>query len=238
MAKAAGAGHAPSVQELLSEAHAAEQRRRISLEHATADARLGSGVSPCDTVSFQVVDAQGNAVSVVDSIFSTFGAGIVPTGCGFALQNRGAAFVLRPEDHPNLLEGSKRPYHTLIPSMCLRGGELYCTFTNMGGFMQPQGQVQNLLNLIAFGMDPQRSVDAPRFCIGAAPFSPPETVFLEEGIDEGTVERLRAMGHAVQVVSGHDRALFGRAQIILRHPATGALWGGSDGRGDGLAIGF
>jgi len=210
------------------------------------------------TVSFQTADAQGNAVSFVNSNYQNFGTGLVPEGCGFTLQNRGNNFALGPEDHPNLLAPGKRPYHTIIPAMAVHEdtGELFASLTNMGGFMQPQGHVQLLVNMLDYNMDPQEAVDAPRFCIhataaqsaaftmeaGADPSRMPERdvvqhVSIEPGVDEAVVEELRAMGHPVNIVTGGDRALFGRAQIIRRLP-SGVYAGGSDHRADGSAVGF
>ncbi len=114
-------------------------------------------------------------------------------------------------------------------------GSLYATFSVMGGFMQPQGHVQVLVNMVDYGLDPQRALDAPRFCIedGTARGA----VALEEGIDGGVVEELRARGHTVRVVRGPARAMFGRGQIIRRDEA-GTLWAGCDARSDGSAMGW
>jgi gamma-glutamyltranspeptidase/glutathione hydrolase len=111
----------------------------------------------------------------------------------------------------------------------------------MGGFMQPQGHVQLLVNMIDYGMEPQAAIDAPRFCIDGAN-TDDETVqpkvFLEEGYSVAAAEQLRCMGHVIEDrVSGHDRSQFGRAQIIQRLP-NGVLWGGSDGRSDGMVMGY
>ena len=98
----------------------------------------GSPTAYSDTVSFQVVDREGNGLSFINSLFMGFGSCIVPKGVGFALQNRGGNFTLE-EGHLNQLQGGKRPYHSIIPCMLTRDGELYATMTNMGGFMQPRG---------------------------------------------------------------------------------------------------
>ena len=139
---------------LLSPAYVAARRARIDPAKATADAQRGAPEQQSNTVSFQVVDAAGGAVSMVNSNFCGFGTAIVPHGCGFSLQNRGSNFALEPE-HPNALAGGKRPFHTIIPAIVLKGGALFASLTNMGGFMQPQGHVQLLVNMIDYGMEPQ-----------------------------------------------------------------------------------
>mmetsp|Transcript_8480 Transcript_8480/g.18658 ORF Transcript_8480/g.18658 Transcript_8480/m.18658 type:complete len:129 (-) Transcript_8480:149-535(-) len=116
-------------------------------------------------------------------------------------------------------------------------GELYASLSNMGGYMQPQGHLQLLLRLVGQGMDPQEAVDAPRFCIVDGTQN--GTVFLEEGTEEEAVEALRRRGHVVRAnVTGGGRAVFGKAQVIVRDRETGVLWAGSDGRADGCAMGL
>lgn len=222
---------------LLSKQYAAERRGLIHPERATLDTLHGTPVAGSDTVYFCVVDEQGNAASFINSNYQGFGTGIVPEGWGFSLQNRGANFSLDPE-HPNALAPGKRPYHTIIPGMLTReaDGSLYAPFGVMGGFMQPQGHVQVVVGLIDDGLDPQATLDRPRFCI--EPASAAGRVSLEAGVPPEVVRELENRGHIVNSgVSGYARALFGRGQIIRRGP-NGVLWGGSDPRADGCAIGY
>lgn len=190
------------------------------------------------TVSFQVVDAQGNAISFVNSNFMGFGTGIVPDGCGFTLQNRGFGFSLDSR-HPNAVAGKKRPYHTIIPGMITYADtqELHSTISNMGGNMQPQGHLQLTVGMIAGGLDAQSAIDLPRFCI--ADGTQNGRVQLESGVERKDVEELKRRGHDLMPnVIGHDRAIFGRAQIIQRNQTSGVLCAGSDGRADGCAMGY
>lgn len=204
--------------------------------------------SRSDTSYFTVADAEGNACSFIASIYQLFGSGIIPKDCGFALQNRGCNFNLTPGTR-NCLEPSKRPYHTIIPAMLTRkDGSLYASYGVMGGFMQPQGHLQVLLNLELFGMNPQRALDAPRICINAdegvdsgrgadSPVSTNVTKLdIEEGIPEDVVAKLKQMGHRTAVLVGNDRHWFGRGQIIKRDAENKVYSAGSDLRGDGAAI--
>ena len=181
-----------------------------------------------------MVDGQGNACSFINSNYMGFGTGIVPEGCGFSLQNRGACFVTDPA-HPNALAPRKRPYHTIIPGMMTRAdGSLYAPFGVMGGFMQPQGHVQVVVGIVDDGLEPQPVLDRPRFCIQPVDGSD-SRIHLETGLPPGTISDLRDRGHLlVPGVSGFGRGLFGRGQVIRRDP-DGTLTAGSDPRADGCA---
>jgi len=225
--------------ELLSKAYAAERRKLIDPNRAVLDQKYGTPVSSSDTVYLSVVDGEGNACSFINSNYMGFGTGIVPSGWGFSLQNRGHNFSLDPA-HPNALAPGKRPYHTIIPAMATRlDGSLFASFGVMGGFMQPQGHLQVVVGLADDGLDPQAALDRPRFCI--ADGTAGGQVALESGIPAEVMSRLAQMGHGVVPTRGHERAIFGRGQIIFRAeegqsgPGT-VLWGGSDPRADGCAM--
>ncbi|KAF2403856.1 gamma-glutamyltranspeptidase [Trichodelitschia bisporula] len=229
--------------ELLSREYLAERAKLFDPHKASDILDHGSPAhNHCDTVYFAVTDRWGNGISFINSNYGGFGTAIIPAGCGFTLQNRGANFSLSA-DHPNVYAPGKRPYHTIIPALITnpKDKSLHSVYGVMGGFMQPQGHVQVLLNMLAFGHSPQAALDAPRFCVGAGMpndgkvFS--RMVNLEEGISEEVVEQLREMGHEVQVVKGHARGLFGRGQVIRVHHDDGQIVysAGSDPRGDGAA---
>ena len=233
--------HVP-VKELLSKEYAHERRKLIDVKRATIDPKHGTPVSSSGTVYLSVVDRFGNACSFINSNYWGFGTGIVPKGFGFTLQNRGHNFSLDP-NHPNALEPGKRPYHTIIPAMVTRlaspsGAEaqesLFASYGVMGGFMQPQGHVQVLSAIVDHALDPQSALDLPRFCIDVEQAG--GRVTLEEGISPQVVANLEKMGHPVYLVSGYDRSVFGRGQVILHDAETGVLCAGSDPRADGCAM--
>ena len=226
---------------LLSKDYAAARRGLLDPARATLDQREGSPLMASGTVYFCVVDGQGNACSFINSNYAGFGTGLVPGGplgpWGFTLQNRGHNFSL-DRAHPNVLEPGKRPYHTIIPGLLTReaDGSLLGPFGVMGGFMQPQGHMQVVVGLVDDGLDPQSALDRLRFCIESGTAG--GGVALEAGLPRGLVKGLAARGHTVRAeVGGYEHALFGRGQIIRREP-DGVLWGGSDPRADGCAIGY
>ena len=220
--------------DLLSKAWAGRRRALIRARRALADVDSGDPGGAGDTVYLAVVDREGNACSLINSLYADFGSGLVVPGTGMALQNRGAGFSLDP-DHPNALAGGKRPYHTIIPALATRGGELWLSFGVMGGHQQPQGHLQVISNLVDFEMEPQRALDALRFRIDITGSG---EVGLEAGVSPGLVRALKARGHRIRIFDGYERSLFGGGQVIARNPQTGALIAGSEPRIDGAAVGW
>ncbi|MEP7340759.1 MAG: gamma-glutamyltransferase, partial [Acidobacteriota bacterium] len=211
---------------LLSKEYATELRKKIDLNRAAGASPVGSRGGE-DTVYLTVVDKDHNAVSFIQSIFSAFGSGLVAGDTGIVLHNRGAGFSFDP-NHPNKLEGGKRPFHTLIPAMVFRDGQPWLTFGVMGGDMQAQGHAQVLINLIDFGMDVQQAGEQARF----RDFE--NGLALESAIGADVRKALEAIGHRLTIAPG----MFGGYQAIMIDPKSGALFGGSDPRKDGCAIGW
>jgi gamma-glutamyltranspeptidase/glutathione hydrolase len=230
-------------EQLFSEAYI--QSRRVMVNSEKANGHLETGVHSVgeDTVYLSVVDGEGNACSFINSLYMGGGTGLVVPGTGVFLQNRAALFSLDPA-HPNALEGGKRPYHTIIPAMLTKGGELYASYGIMGGFMQPQAHLQVLSNLVDGGHNPQQALDMPRFCLnvdaggGVGADDPGGEVMIEKGFSFDELAGLRAKGHRLSPISGRARAVFGGGQVIRRDPETGVLIAGSDPRKDGCALGF
>jgi gamma-glutamyltranspeptidase / glutathione hydrolase len=224
--------------ELISRPYADKRRKLIDMRKALTDVpagdpKLGKG----DTVYLSVVDKDRNCVSLIQSNYFGFGSGLVPGGLGFALQNRGTLFAL-DATHLNRLEPHKRPFHTIIPGMVTRDGKPWFCFGVMGGDMQPQGQVEVLVNLIDFGMNVQEAGEAPRLeHVGSAtPTGRPGAgrVLAERGIPDAVVAELRRRGHRV----GRVKTNGGGYQGILIDPKTNMLHGGSEARKDGCAAGY
>lgn len=215
-------------------------RKRAELfdpSKANVNPEVGAPISYSNTVYLTTVDEEGNACSFIMSNYMGFGSGIIPKECGFTLQNRGCSFFLDPKT-TNCYAPGKRPYHTIIPAMTLKDNELYMSFGVMGGFMQPQGHLQVVLGMEHFNFSPQIALDKPRFSI----LPDDGLVLIEDGIEDEVVEGLIKLGHKVEVTRDYLRMNFGRGQIIRSHKDknTGVrvLSGGSDGRGDGMAIGY
>jgi len=227
------------VDELISKSYAAERRKLIDPRRARAGLPAGDPLRG-DTVYLAAVDMERNCVSFIQSIYQHFGSRMVPGRLGFALQNRGSQFSLDPS-HANRLEPHKRPFHTIIPALATRGGKPWLVFGVMGADMQPQGQVQVLVNLLDFGMNVQAAGEAPRIeHLGSpTPIGQPEIegggmLAVEVGIPEEVFAQLQRRGHAAAWVERNG----GGYQGILIDPETGALQGGSESRSDGCAAGY
>ncbi|MCY4365797.1 MAG: gamma-glutamyltransferase [Chloroflexi bacterium] len=224
------------ITELTDKAYAARRREMIDPERAMPHAphgditAFGNG-SGGDTVYVSVVDGKGNACSFINSVYINFGSGLVVPGTGIVLQNRAALFSLEA-DHPNALTPGKRPYHTIIPAMATKDDELYLCYGVMGGFMQPQGHMQVITNMVDFDMEPQAALNALRFQVIG------DTTIIEEGLAPEVIGGLQALGHRLEMIQGHARVGMGGGQVIQRNPETGVLWAGSEPRKDGCAIGY
>ncbi|CAF3631470.1 unnamed protein product [Rotaria socialis] len=237
--------HVP-VQELLSSTYLANRAENFNPISINKNLQHGKPVNSSDTVYFAVTDSQGNACSFIFSNYTGFGTAAIPNNCGFTLHSRGSNFILE-EGHPNCIQPGKRPYHTIIPSMITNeNGDLLACYGVMGGFMQPQGHLQVLMNMVRYHMNVQAALDAPRFCIDA-PYGNstddniPSEVLLEDGISEDVIEKLKSYGHHVRLVKGVHRSIFGRGQIIakLDNDENQLVWAaGSDPRADGHATGY
>ena len=180
-----------------------------------------------DTVYLTVVDRDRMAVSLINTLYSTFGVGICTEKTGIMLTNRGACFVLDP-DHPNTFGPGKRPMHTIIPALAFRDGRCELSFGVMGAHYQPMGHAQVITNMVDYGMDVQAAIDAPRaFFLG-------DSAVVERGLPEATVDGLRARRHDVV----RAPSPWGGAQAIGIDWQRGVLIGGSDPRKDGCALGY
>lgn len=211
---------------LISKEYAEARRAGISGDRAAREVAPGL-TDDGDTIYLTVVDRDRNAVSLIYSLFGSFGSGLVVPGTGIALQNRGTGYSLEP-GHPNELAPGKRALHTNMPGMAFRDGRPWITYGVMGGDMQPQGHTQVLLNLIEFGMHVQKAGEMPRFRHGS------DGVGLESGIDPDTRQTLVRMGHRVRTRFG----AYGGYQAIRIDWENGVLLGGSDPRKDGAALGY
>ncbi len=215
-----------SVERLLDEDYLAARRALIDPNEAVERAQPGPAITDTETIYLSAGDSDGNMISFINSVFDSFGSGIVVPGTGFVLQNRGGGFTLE-DGHPNQAGPGKRPFHTLIPGFVTKEGAPWMTFGLMGGSMQPQGHTQMLLNILVFGMDLQDAIDATRFRHRSG-----YQVAIESPIGEEVRAGLTALGHELTV---EGPSSFGGAQAIIRLDKGWAA--GSDPRKDGMAVG-
>lgn len=211
----------PTVEQLLSKAYADTRRELITGEAICPT----PGTPYCgDTVYLNAADGDGNMISYIQSIYCGFGSGTVLPGTGIIFHNRGNNFTM-DESMENCVAPGKKPYHTIIPGFLTKDGKAVGPFGVMGGFMQPQGHVQVLMNMIDFHMNPQEALDAPRWM-----WTGEKNISMEHSYGDSTADKLTRMGHKITVPV--NSLEFGRGQIILRNE-DGTLCGATEPRTDG-----
>ena len=240
------------VQGLLSQAYADQRRKLINLQHAAISIPPGNplpyqtGVYPSgsgDTTDFETADGDGMMVSMIESNYAGMGSGEVAPGLGFMFQDRGALYSLEPGS-ANVYAPRKRPFHTIIPAFVMKNDQPWLAFGVMGGYFQPQGQTQVLLNMIDFGMNVQEAGDAARWAyIGApTPTGLPAVkgaglVMLESGFAPDVAAALRKRGYKV-VVTTHDKGSYGGYEAIQYDAKNHVYWGATEMRRDGEVTGY
>lgn len=215
------------VERLLSAEYAEGLRARVRRDRAMKSLPPPGVAEHRDTVYLTVVDGERNAISFINSLFASWGAGLMSARSGVMFHCRGASFTLDPA-HPNCIAPGKRPMHTIIPGMAVKDGRAAMPFGVMGGHFQPVGHVHFLTNIVDYGMSVQEALDCPRaFAFGGA-------LQVERGVPASTRVSLAALGHDVVET---DLPL-GGGQAIAIDWANGVLTGGSDPRKDGCAMGL
>ena len=218
---------AVDVEGFLSDDWAERARRLIRLDRALPGPDWDGGTEHQDTVYLCAVDRDGNAVSFINSLFSSFGTGIMAPESGVLLHNRGTSFRLVP-GHPNAIAPRKRPFHTIIPAMLAKDGRSVMPFGIMGGQYQAVGHAHFVHRMVDRGLDPQQAAEAPRS------FAFRGKLQLEPTNPEPVVADLARRGHEIQL-----RAVpLGGCQAIWIDHAKGVLVGGSEPRKDGMALGY
>ena len=218
---------------MLDKEYAARRMQQFDPERASTYA---PGEPEGDTTGFVVADGQGNVAAVIQSLFNSFGSGVVVPDAGFCLQNRGRHFSMDPA-HPNVLAPRKRPFHTLMASIATKDDRPVLGFATMGGNGQAMFHMQALTNVFDYGCDIQEAIERPRFLLGPfLPDDPPDIIRLENRVGDDVISGLRRLGHSV---APSDPLLYrvGQAHGVMIH-ADGVLSGGADPRGDGMALGI
>ncbi len=219
------------VEGLIAKPYAAERAATLDMQHAHCDvppgepARFGK-----DTIYLSAVDKDGNIVSLIQSLYSGFGSGVVIDDYGITLQNRGALFLLDP-GHPDVLAPRKRPFHTIIPAF-MEKGSTHIGFGIMGGLNQAQAHAQYVSNVVDYGMNIQAALEAPRFTnpsFGGCHF------LIEDRVPADVRQALAEKGHKLEV-RGDFSSSMGGGQAVLHDSATGINYGASDPRKDGAAV--
>jgi len=226
------------VERLISRDYARERGRLIDLAAVLSwDSLPSYGSLAGDTVYVAAIDRDGNAASLIQSLYGAFGACVVAGKTGVVMQNRSAYFSLDP-NHPNCLKPGKIPLHTLIASMAKRDGKLWSVLGCMGADGQPQIQLQLYTAMIDHGLDIQESIEMPRFLSGRSSLGEArDTLHIESRFPGEAIEALERRGHIVdRWAAWNEKA--GHAHGIIIDAQNGIFSGGSDPRSDGAAIGY
>jgi len=224
------------IDQLVSKSYAKERAALIDLAKAAQVDESGIPDGG-DTIYLTAADQFGNMISLIQSNYRGMGSGMVPPGLGFMLQDRGELFSLE-EDHANVIEGGKRPFHTIIPAFVTKDNKPYLSFGVMGGATQPQAHAQIIINLIDFGYNLQEAGDAPRL-VHSGSSQPTDEIMLdggslslETGFGTAIEEALKEKGHKLQ----YQKGIFGGYQAIMIK--DGVYFGASESRKDGQASGY
>ena len=226
------------VEYLISKEYADIRRKEISSENA-AKRVLPGNIENGDTIYLTTADSDGNMVSLIQSNYRGMGSGMVPTGLGFMLQDRGELFSL-DQNHFNVYAPKKRPFHTIIPAFITKDGKPFVSFGLMGGAMQPQGHAQIVINIVDFDMNLQEAGDAPRIRHQSdqqptgGNMTDGGELALESGFDYKQVRELMKKGHKII----YDLGSFGGYQAIMIDYINKVYYGASESRKDGNAIGY
>ncbi|MEC5406203.1 gamma-glutamyltransferase [Paraburkholderia sp. MPAMCS5] len=212
---------------LISPSYLKRMASKVSVQRRLSDLTPFSAPEHRDTVYVTVVDKDGTVVSLINSIFDDFGSGLVAPRSGVLLHNRGCGFVL-DRGHPNELAGRKRPMHTIIPALVTKDNEAVMSFGVTGGHFQPAGQMQVLSNVLDYGMSVQDAIDQPRM------FARGDSFEVERTVPQAVANALRELGHRPVVAENP----LGTCHAIWLDRSAGTLFGGTDPRRDGLAIGY
>ncbi|MDP8989298.1 MAG: gamma-glutamyltransferase [Acidobacteriota bacterium] len=217
------------VAQLLSKEYARKRAALIDPKHANCEVPAGEPAGS-DTTYLTIVDKEGNMTSWIQSVYSEFGSGVTVEGMGFLLQNRGGGFTLEPQ-HPNVLAGGKRPFHTIIPAF-LERGDMHIGFGIMGGFNQPLAHAQFVSNVVDYNMNLQAALEAPRF---TKRNSTGCDLAIEARMPASTLQQLSERGHQIAIRREYTQEM-GRGQAILHNSKTGTNYAASDPRADGAAV--
>ena len=224
------------VNELISKSYAKERAKLINLDKASKANDAGI-LKSGDTIYLTAADKFGNMVSLIQSNYRGMGSGMMPTGLGFMLQDRGELFSL-DKNHKNALEGGKRPFHTIIPAFVTKDGKPFISFGVMGGATQPQAHAQIIINMIDFGLNLQEAGDAPRIVHSGSSQPTGEvmtdggSLSIESGFGKQIEQELSNKGHIIK----YQKGVFGGYQAIMFK--DGVYYGASETRKDGQAAGY